>query len=73
MKKSIMGLLVITAALLATYSTGCAGCTDEDKADCTNEHTTCVNACDPLGANYSACVSTCDTELNTCLDDAGCE
>lgn len=75
MKKSLVGLWVITsAALLLTLGSGCAeDCNDDDRASCTATHNTCVTGCDPLGADYDGCVTGCDDALCQCLDDNGCE
>jgi hypothetical protein len=69
-----VSLLVVLLSLvaLALAPSGCAGCDNDDEAGCNTTHSTCVNGCDPLAADYNGCVEGCNDDLCTCLDDAGC-
>ena len=49
------------------------GCTPAGKQECGTQHATCVNACNPLDADYATCVDNCDSDLCDCLTDGGCE
>ncbi len=73
MKKLMLSLMLAVICVLAFAVSGCnTACTSEDQDLCRNQHNDCTWDCDPLSGGYDDCVDTCDDELDSCLEDAGC-
>lgn len=74
MKKLVIMLVLAFAFALTVAVAGCdTSCGQDDRDSCSAEHSDCVNDCDPLMGDYTACVDGCDDDLCSCLDDHGCD